>query len=371
MKRARSWLPPTVFALMLATCGAQIARNALAAPVTQPVEKDKVKAQRVAVSRVGGPDEHLPLPAVGPDVVGGNGVVEPAQRETHVAAQATALVKAVHVTEGQQVKSGEVLVELVSDVEAAALAAAEADLEGERASMARTLKGLRIEDVDAAQADADAARSRAQLSAGVLERTEQLSKTGATTADELDRAKRQAQADEANARALEARARAASAGSRREDVAVARARLAGAEARVAEARATLERLTVRAPLDAEVLQVKVRPGELYSSQGEAALVVLGDTRRLRVRMDVDERDVARVRVGAPAYVQTDAWGDRRFPGRVVEIARRFGRKNVSTDDPTEKNDTRVLETLIELDSNEALIPGQRVTCFVTATSEPG
>lgn len=369
MRRPRRWLTVAGFSLLLGTCGLQIARNALAAPVTTPVQKDVVKAERTAVSRVGGVDERLPLPELGDDVVGGNGEVEPAHRETRVAAQNTAVVQAVLVREGEHVKAGDVLVQLANGVEKAALAAAEAELEGERANYTRTLKGLRMEDVAAAIAEAQAAKSRAELSSSVLARTEQLAKTGAATADELDRAKRQAQADDATWKSLDARARAAEAGSRREDIAFQRARVLAAEARVAQAQATLDRLAVKAPIDAEVLQVKVRAGELYTFQGSEPLVVLGDTSRLRVRMDVDERDVARVQVGASAYVRADAWGDRRFTGKVVEIARRFGRKNVRTDDPIEKNDTKILETVIELDSNADLIPGQRVTCYVTTSRD--
>jgi HlyD family secretion protein len=368
MTPIRKWLPLAGFSLLIGTCGVQIARNAVAAPVTVPVQKDVLKAEREAKSRVPGPDERAPLPEAGPQVVGGNGVVEPAQRETKVAGQATGVVRAVRVQEGDQVKAGDVLVQLDDSVEAATLAAAEAELAGERANLARTLKGLRLEDKDAAAADAQAAKSRAELSASVLARTEQLAKTGAATADELDRARRQAQADQATFKSVDARARAAEAGSRGEDISFQRARVLAAEARVAQARASFERLAVKAPIDGEILQVKVRPGELYSFQSSEPLVVMGDTRTLRVRMDVDERDVARVKVGATAYVTADAFGAKRFPGKVVEVARRFGRKNIRTDDPVEKNDTKILETVIELDSNQQLIPGQRVTCFVTATA---
>ena len=93
---------------------------------------------------------------------------------------------------------------------------------------------------------------------------------------------------------------------------------------------------------------------------------MGDTRTLRVRMDVDEHDIARVTQGAKAWVVADAFGARKFTGSVVDIGRRFGRKNIRTDDPTEKNDTKVLEVVIELDGHELLVPGQRVTSFITA-----
>jgi HlyD family secretion protein len=353
-----------LFLLLMGSCGVQIVRNALAAPVTEPIAKDEAKATREAKSRVGGEDVRDGLPPPAKEVVGGNGVVEPADRETRVAAQVTALVAQVLVKEGQQVKKGEVLVQLESGVEQAVLQAAEADAAGEKATLARVLKGLRVEDRDAVAADAQAAKARAELSAGVLVRTEQLAKSGAATPDELERARRQAQTDQATLRASEARARAAESGSRTEEVAFQRARVLAADAKLAQARAQLERLVIRAPLDGEVLQVKVRPGELYSFQGTEPLVVMGDTSKLRVRMDVDERDIARVKVGASAWVVADAFGDQKFTGKVVELSHRFGRKNVRTDDPVEKNDTKVLETVLELDGAPPLIPGQRVTAFV-------
>jgi hypothetical protein len=37
---------------------------------------------------------------------------------------------------------------------------------------------------------------------------------------------------------------------------------------------------------------------------------------------------------------------------------------VRTDDPTERNDTKILEVLVTLDAPRGLIVGQRVTCFV-------
>jgi HlyD family secretion protein len=366
LKKIPRSLQITGFFLLLGTCGAQIARNAFAAPVTMPIAKDMLKADREAKSRVGGDDVKSPLPGNSTAIVGGNGVVEPAQPETKVAAQVSAVVAKVLVKEGARVKAGELLVQLNDVVEQAVLQAAEADLAGERSNLARTLKGLRIEDRDAVASEAQAARSRAELAASVLSRTEQLAKTGAATADELERARRQAQVDQATLKGTEARLRAAVAGSRAEDIGFQRARVLGAQAKVAQAKANAERLAIRAPIDGEVLQVKVRAGELYSFSGVEPLVVMGDTSKLRVRMDVDERDIARVANGAKAWVTADAFGTRRFTGTVVEIGRRFGRKNVRTDDPVEKNDTKILEVVIELDSSDLLVPGQRVTSFIEA-----
>lgn len=365
LKKIPGGVRVTLFFLLLGTCGVQIARNAVAAPVTEPIAKDEKKAERTAASRVGGADVQNPLPPPASEVVGGNGVVEPAHRETKVAAEVSAVVARVLVQEGEQVDAGQLLVQLDDTVEQAALAAAQADLEAERANLTKSLKGVRVEDRDEVAAQVEAAKARAELSADVLQRTQQLAKTGATTPDELERARRQSQTDAANLQASEARLRAAEAGSRREDISFQRARVAAAEAKVQQAQAQVDRLAVRAPAAGEVLQVKVRPGELYTLSGSAdGLVVMGDTSKLRVRMDVDERDVAAVKEGAAAYVTADAFGDRRFDGRVVEIGKRFGRKNVRTDDPVEKNDTKILETVIELEGHPPLVVGQRVVAFV-------
>lgn len=352
------------FVLMLGTCSAQMIRSATAGPLTAPIQKDVLKADRSASSRVGGADERQALPESTATTIGGNGVVEPAQRETKVAAQVTAIVRKVLVKEGDVVKQGDLLVQLDDVVEQAQVQAAEAELAAERANLSRTLKGLRVEDRDAVNAEAQASKARAELSQSVLGRTEQLAKTGAATPDELERARRQAQQDAAALKASEARLRAAESGSRGEDIAFQRARVLSAEAKVQQAKAQVERLMVRAPLDGEVLQVKVREGELYAFSSADPLLVMGDTRTLRVRMDVDERDVAKVRVGSAAWVTADAFGAQRFTGKVTEIGRRFGRKNIRTDDPVERNDTKILEVVVQLDSNERLVPGQRVTSFI-------
>ena len=46
----------------------------------------------------------------------------------------------------------------------------------------------------------------------------------------------------------------------------------------------------------------------------------------------------------------------------------MGRKNVRSDDPTERNDTKVLEVVLVLDAPEGLVIGQRVMAFVRRAS---
>ena len=340
-----------------------IVRTLLAGPQNVPNAKDVKSAAREVKPNIG-VDEKLALPQG--NYVSGNGIVEPAQPETKVAGPLAGRVIAIAVKEGDHVEKGAPLVTMENFVETAALAAAEADLATAKATFARVAHGQRAEDVIAANADADAAKAKATSSAEVLARIEKLAVVGAATPDELDRAKNTAAADDATAKAIAARAKATTLGSRYEDVAEAKARVVAAQARRDQAQATLDRLTIRAPIGGEVLRVKYRDGEYYNPNGTEPLLILGDTSKLRVRVDVDERDVGRLQMTASALAIADSFPGRRFTGKVVEISRRMGRKNIRTDDPVERIDTKILEVVVELDDNQSLVPGQRVVAYVDA-----
>jgi len=339
--------------------------QAYAAPSPMlPREKDVRTAQRAL--QPAGTEEQSPIP-VG-DYVGGNGVVEPIERETKVAAQVGGRVARVAVSEGDFVEAGALLVELDSAARAAELAAAEGDLKAAEADLARTLRGSRAEDVEASVAEYEAAAARARSSESVAGRLSQAATGGGATKDEVDRALRQAEADGASAKLASARRRAVENGSRAEDINAARARALAANARRDAARAALEERIVRSPIAGEVLSVKLREGEYYAPAAGEALVIVGDTRQLTARIDVDERDIARVALGATALVRASAFPGTDFGAKVIELGRRMGRKNVRADDPVERNDTKVLEVVLKFDARERLVIGQRVTAWIAARS---
>ena len=343
-----------------------LAKNLTAGPAYMPRDKDVAKANREVAPPVGTKDEKAPLPE-GSSLIGGAGVVEPRERESRLAGGSPGVIEKILVKEGDHPSADDVLVELERSVEEAAVKTSQAELESARANLERTLHGQRSEDRDAAQSDAIAAKTKAELSAAIAARTEKLAKDGAATQEELERAQKTASADTSSAAAADARARGVLAGSRTEDVAAARAAVMAAEARVGQAKATLERRVLRAPFGGEVLQVKARIGEYYTPGTSEAPVVLGDTSKLRARVDIDERDIAKIKLGQTGYVQADAYPNAKIPAKVVEIGRRMGRKNVRTDDPVERLDTKILEVVLEIDGTEPLVPGLRVTAFVKTT----
>jgi len=94
------------------------------------------------------------------------------------------------------------------------------------------------------------------------------------------------------------------------------------------------------------------------------IVTIGDNSVLRVRVDVDETEVAQVRVGQSAYVTVDAYRTQKFTARVIRVGNELGRKNIRTDEPTERVDTKILETLLQLDPGIQLPDGLRVDAYI-------
>jgi len=318
-----------------------------------PLREDRTEAARKAHY-----DNARDLPD--PTLVAGNGVVEPRSPESRMAADTAGRISAIFVKEGDAVTKGTILAEIENAMQRAQISRAEADVAASQAELLRILQGSHAQDI---VADATAARARAALAESELARTKELVGNGSLASAELDHARRKFEAESASSRAATERAGGAQVGAR-QDVSVAQAHLKGATASLEESRAALQRTQLVAPIDARVLRVKLHVGEFHNPMGGEPIVILGDLSQLRVRMDVDERDVARLKRGAAAYVTATAFGKDRFPGKVVEVGQRMGRRTVRVDDPADRIDVKILEASIELDGMPPLVPGMRVSAFV-------
>jgi HlyD family secretion protein len=116
-------------------------------------------------------------------------------------------------------------------------------------------------------------------------------------------------------------------------------------------------------MDGTVLQVLARLGETAAATPEQPLVVIGDLSALRVRAEVEERDVSKVRPGQAVVVRTDAYPGRDFTGRVVSISQTLATARLPQRGPKRPTDLDTLEVLIELDASPELLSGMRVDVF--------
>jgi RND family efflux transporter MFP subunit len=187
-----------------------------------------------------------------------------AVHETEVGSRLLAPVEAVHVTAGQRVSEGEVLVELD-----------EADLLARKRQAESTL---------------DARQARLTKVADDLEKVQRLHERGAATEQELTDARRA--------------------------VEIAQAEVANAEQQLAEVQTQLDYATIRAPFDAVVIEKLVEAGDL-ARPGDT-LVTLYDPDRLQLVAPVPERLALGLSVGDTIEVEIEAI-DMRCHGEVSEI----------------------------------------------------
>ena len=154
----------------------------------------------------------------------------------------------------------------------------------------------------------------------------------------------------------------------------AEAQLAQARAELKSSETDLERLTVRAPVDGQVLQLKVHLGEFApvaaTAAGEPPLILLGSVTPLHVRVDVDENDAWRVRAGAPAIGYLRGNKNIKTPLTFVRFEPYVVPKKSLTGDSTERVDTRVLQVVFSFERGDLPIyVGQQMDVFIH-TPEP-
>jgi HlyD family secretion protein len=136
-----------------------------------------------------------------------------------------------------------------------------------------------------------------------------------------------------------------------------------ARAELQGARATLEKLTIRAPMNGTILQMTARRGELAAPSGPQPLVLLGDLSALRVRAEVDERDIEKIKAGQAAVVRAAAFRGRDFAGKVSFVAQLVQPGRNSTVSQRSLTDIDVVEVLVDLSEPGPLVAGMKVDVY--------
>lgn len=217
------------------------------------------------------------------------------------------------VKEGDRVKAGQILARIdpvqagsSNDAASAVVRALEADARAANHQVA------------AAQADLEAARSRAGDAAKALGRARELRQAGLTSQSDFDGAQAAAQTADALARS------AAAALTRAEQTAeAATRRVTQGRAESAKARDQLAKTEITAPIDGVVTRLDVEEGEMVvigvQNQPGTILMTISDLSAINAEVKVAEADVLRLAVGNPATVSLEAAPGQRFTGRLLEI----------------------------------------------------
>jgi HlyD family secretion protein len=295
------------------------------------------------------------------------GRVEPKDGEYRLAAATLGRIVEVRVKAGEKVQAGQVIVRLDDAELNARLVAAQA--EAALKKFARDDQGpsgrlKRRYDAD----DAVVAAEQKQIAArAALDRALEAAHDSASRDADVAKATAQLQSAEAalaKARTALADIKAEAGEPRTNPYETA---LIAANSQVSVVQALIEQTRIRAPVAGTALQVGARIGDMASPQTPEPLAVIGDLSSLRVRAEVDERDVSRVKPGQKVVVRTDAFRNRDFPGTVTSIARGLAASKLSPRGPRRQSEADVLEVFVAFDDAVPFPPGMRVDVYFTAT----
>lgn len=219
---------------------------------------------------------------------------------SRIAPKVPGRVAKVHVSQGQKVEAGDLLIELDPADDRANILAAQSRVQAARAQAQSARARVAASDADLFDAEQRAERQRKLAAQGV-----------ATSAEAED---------------LEARASAA-----RETLKAAKAAALAADAeanalasQVEVLRTGLQNLSLRSPIAGTVVNRPPQAGEFVGPQPAGVSVDMGGIRvadfsTLLVETDIPEGRLALVRPGGPAEIVLDAFPAVRYAGRVKEI----------------------------------------------------
>jgi HlyD family secretion protein len=299
-----------------------------------------------------------------PNLVVAAGRVEAISENLDIGTPMDGRLAQVPVEEGQSIRRGQILAVLDNADFAARVRLAEAQILEREAELQRLKNGSRPEARREAGAQVREAEVALEHARQELDRRRSILARGAISRSEFDQADREYRMAEARLDALRQRQALINDETRQEDVLRVEAEIKRAQAQRLEAQALLAKTIIRSPIDGAVLRRHKQAGESVSTSLRDPILVIGDTSRLRVRVDVDESDVARVALGQRVEVKAEAYGSLAFTGKVVRLGTLMGRKRVMTNEPTERVDRKVLETIVDLDPGQRLPLGLRVDTYI-------
>ena len=238
--------------------------------------------------------------------VTGSGQIRP-EVQVKVSARVAGKIIKLHAQEGDQVKKGQLLVELDQEQYLAAMDRSESTL----LSMRATEKKLKSE----------------------LIRAKDLYQKGLMSEAEFEAAEASYEAAESNTRM--------------------------AEASVKESRDALEKTRLHADMDGIVTMLNKEEGEiaLGAQFQEDVIMIVADLKRMEAAIEVDENDVINVSLGDTSDIEIDAFIDTTFIGIVTQIANSATVKGLGTQEQV----TNFEVTVALLDYNDRFRPGMSTT----------
>lgn len=291
------------------------------------------------------------------------GKVEPKGGEYRVAAGTLGRIVEVRVKAGEVVQAGEIIVRLDDAELTARLAAAQADAALKKITRDDQSPSGRLKRRYDAEDAVTSAEQKQVVARATLDRA--LASAHGNSTQEADVTKARGQLQSAEAALAKARGTLADINAEAGEPKTNQYETAwiAANSQVSVLQALLDQTRVRAPVAGTALQVGAKIGGMASPSNPEVLAVIGDLSSLRVRAEVDERDVGHVNVGQKVVVRADAFRSQDFAGAVTSIARGLTASKLSPRGPRRQTESEALEVFVAFNGAVPLPSGMRVDVY--------
>ncbi|MCP4710406.1 MAG: efflux RND transporter periplasmic adaptor subunit [Planctomycetes bacterium] len=226
-------------------------------------------------------------------------------------------IEKIHVTTGQKVKKGDLLVSLDATNNKLQLAQAKVTLTQAEQNLIKLQNGARPEEIEGAQMRLDQATALYELQKIELERQNNLYAEGATTEQAWQNAQNQTNSQRSAVGAARAQLELLKAGTRAEDIELARIQVQLAQVAVDQAQQNLDDHFLYAPTDGRVTLRLIEEGDMSEFNKTIFQIVQLD--QVYLVLEVSELYLPKISEDLEIAVRIDPLGDQQFTGVIKEI----------------------------------------------------
>ena len=221
----------------------------------------------------------------------------------YVASPLAGALNQLAVARGDSVKAGQVLFELERQSEADAVAQSEKNLAQAQAQLADLQKGQRPTEIESLEAQLQRAQANLKLSADDFARRQKLGGADVISKEELDQARAQRDADQAQVNQLTADLATAKLGGRQDAIRAAEDAVGAQRAALEKSKWSFDQRQQFAPTNATVQDTLYRQGEFVAAGNP--VVVLLPPENLKVRFFVPQEKLPQIKTGETVSVMPD------------------------------------------------------------------
>jgi HlyD family secretion protein len=268
------------------------------------------------------------------NVVVANGKIQPVVQVT-ISPEVSGEIIELPVKEGQFVHKGDLLLKINPDIYIAAVNQAKANYESSLAAKASAVANLE-------KADADFVRNQSLFNSKLLSESDYV---GFKSARDVAKAQLDSANDQVNV----------------------------AKAGVDNAQDLLNKTTIASPLDGTISKLNSQLGERVLGTAQFAgteVLIISDLNQMEARVDIGEMDVVGITPGQKAWLEVDAFKDRKFSGVVTDVASSSKDSNQAgtiSSGSSQSQEATKFQVRIRLSDKEDFRPGMSVSANIETT----